>query len=120
MSDLSALSVQNAARHDGSEDEGSRVEAMKRQRPTAESLALIEQVALERLRQPKILTDAELMAQTGLSKACIHRYMARVKLSVKVETRDTQSLQPASDGQTASESAMPYASQERWNQNPAD
>ena len=80
---------------------------MKRGRVTPEAKEAIEQVALARLKRPKVLTDAELCAQFGLSKACIHRIMARVKLSVAVQTGDTASLNPPLELQTASESAMP-------------
>jgi hypothetical protein len=80
---------------------------MKRGRVTAEAREAIERVALARLQRPKVLTDAELCAQFGLSKACIHRIMQQVKLSVCAKTSDTPSLNPPLETQTASEGAMP-------------
>jgi hypothetical protein len=83
------------------------VSPVKRGRVTPEAEATITEVALARLQRPKILTDAEHVALTGLSKSRIHQLMKRVKLSVAVKTGDTDPLNPPLDTQTASESAMP-------------
>jgi hypothetical protein len=80
---------------------------MKYSRATPEAETLVAQVALERLRRPKILTDAQLVALTGLSRARIHQLMKRVKLSVAVKTGDTPAINPPLETQTASEGAMP-------------